>query len=505
MANKQITELDRALTSLDEDLLILEKNDGTMAITKGNLLKEIKTDLQEKGNLIREIEADLEEKINFSTDDISDADIPSKDERLELIENNYNNIILEKIPQINSNLDGKYNELKSELNGVNTSLEGKYTEIKSEINTINEDLDIKCGKRIEENGSEIFNDLVGNVANSYSHVEGKRNVGICGYSYSIEEGGITENRAKLLYIDEYLKVGMTVYISAETESYQVAEITSVDIPNKTLEFDKTLSSYSKYMIIEVENEDYKYEGAIHVEGMDNFVSGICSHAEGQYNSVLYEYCHAEGFNNVSAGYFNHVGGESNLCGGDYSTVTGWGNVSWGYGSNVCGEDNEESGDNNVVCGEDNVIYGDNCIAGGTQNTAPKTFVNSVNCSIISGRNNNMTGSFSGVIGKYNRVNANSSFVGGEQSYANSDNSLVFGYYLTSRSGISNYGQVCFGKYNIGKTDTIFEIGRGTSTSSRKNSLEILDDGTSNIILYSTSGYRFKITVSDEGAITATKI
>lgn len=43
MPNKKVRELNRTLTSLDEDLLIIEQSNGTKTITKKNLLKEINT------------------------------------------------------------------------------------------------------------------------------------------------------------------------------------------------------------------------------------------------------------------------------------------------------------------------------------------------------------------------------------------------------------------------------------------------------------------------------
>ena len=59
-----------------------------------------------------------------------------------------------------------------------------------------------------------------------------------------------------------------------------------------------------------------------------------------------------------------------------------------------------------------------------------------------------------------------------------------------------------GEYSYIDTNTLFAVGNGTSHTARSNAFEVRTDG---IVLKSPNGSRWKITVSDTGQLTTTKI
>lgn len=164
MANRKITELNKILTSLDEDLLIIEQTNGTKAITKSNLLKEV--------NL------ELEDKVNFTIDNTNNLEIPLVDEKLDIVNNNYKNI--------SSQLDNKATktEVEVERNRIDllTKIESGQTEGNTELLDIRNGADGKvyetAGASVRtqiKNLSEIYDD----TENSYKKYDtGSSYIGI---------------------------------------------------------------------------------------------------------------------------------------------------------------------------------------------------------------------------------------------------------------------------------------------------------------------------------------
>lgn len=64
------------------------------------------------------------------------------------------------------------------------------------------------------------------------------------------------------------------------------------------------------------------------------------------------------------------------------------------------------------------------------------------------------------------------------------------------------GASAVGQYSYMDSSTLFAVGNGTAHTSRSNAFEVRTDG---IVLKSPNGTRYKITVSNTGAITATAI
>lgn len=93
-----------------------------------------------------------------------------------------------------------------------------------------------------------------------------------------------------------------------------------------------------------------------------------------------------------------------------------------------------------------------------------------------------------VTGQNNVSNGVGSFVGGNYSVGNGKNNIVFGEEVSAGSVCrdtaifgyhtkysSSYGLVA-GKYNVDNSDSLFEIGNGTSSSARSNAFEVKETG-----------------------------
>lgn len=122
-------------------------------------------------------------------------------------------------------------------------------------------------------------------------------------------------------------------------------------------------------------------------------------------------------------------------------------------------------------------------------------------SLVTGQNVANESNGSTVTGNANFNNANSSFLAGRQNINTKQNSALIGM---GHKNIDGPTELCaVGKWSNITSTTAFAVGGGSSDTVRKNLFEV--DTTGNLYLLSPSGYRFKISVSDTGTITATKV
>lgn len=122
-------------------------------------------------------------------------------------------------------------------------------------------------------------------------------------------------------------------------------------------------------------------------------------------------------------------------------------------------------------------------------------------SLVAGQNVANESNGSTVTGNTNFNNANSSFLAGRQNINTKQNSALIGMGHKNLDGPTELCAV--GKWSKISSTTAFAVGGGTSDTARKNLFEV--DTTGNLYLLSPSGYRFKVSVSDTGSITATKV
>lgn len=108
-----------------------------------------------------------------------------------------------------------------------------------------------------------------------------------------------------------------------------------------------------------------------------------------------------------------------------------------------------------------------------------------NCAVSNGAY--VKGNGNAVFGRYHIIQKNRGFFAGQ------------GHDSTNAAG---EGVSAIGSYSYIDANTLFAVGNGTSQTARSNAFEVRADG---IVLKSPDGSRFKIAVSNSGAISATKI
>ena len=100
---------------------------------------------------------------------------------------------------------------------------------------------------------------------------------------------------------------------------------------------------------------------------------------------------------------------------------------------------------------------------------------------------------------FNQGHGNSVF--GRQHISRKNRWFIAGTGHDNTNGRSEAGSV-FGQWSRIDANTLFAVGNGTDHTTRSNAFEVLNDG---IVLKSPNGTRYKITVSNTGTVTTTKL
>lgn len=216
----------------------------------------------------------------------------------------------------------------------------------------------------------------------------------------------------------------------------------------------------------------------HAEGQQTTASGGQSHAEGLSTKATGSYSHAEGNNTNAAGTASHAEG--------YRTRTG---NQTRYSANI-------SSTANAYCHAE----GYSTLASGTAGHAEGQ------CTIASGSGSHAEGQRATASGTASHAEGFSTTASGAYSHAEG--------YNTTASGSYSHVQ---GKFNAANSNYAHIVGNGSSDTARSNA-HTLDwsgnawyagtmEGTALILSSSTDGStkRFKITVDDDGVLTATEI
>lgn len=119
-------------------------------------------------------------------------------------------------------------------------------------------------------------------------------------------------------------------------------------------------------------------------------------------------------------------------------------------------------------------------------------------------------------GGITKANGNDNCMVGQNLYASGNGNAMFGrnhIAIKNRSLLAGTGHdttnakteavAAVGEYSSLTPDTLFAVGNGSSHTDRKNAFEVTSDG--GIVLRSPNGTRYKISMSDSGAISATAI
>ena len=274
--------------------------------------------------------------------------------------------------------------------------------------------------------------------------------------------------------------------------------------------------------------------ATHAEGSKTIANGLCTHAEGletvasgyygahaegnETTASGYKGSHAEGYNTTASGYSSHAEGIGTTASGgeyiEYSAAHAEGyhtTASGDYGSHAEGRETTASGN-----------YGSHAEGSGTEASGPYSHAE--------GYETTASSECSHAEGHETRADAVGSHAEGYSTIASGDYSHAEGYDTSISSNgdyshVEGYGtranspnQHVEGKYNIPDNLSTYLHIVGNGNSAIASNAHTLDwggnawyqgtiEGTALILKSSTanSTKRFKITVDDNGTITATAL
>lgn len=200
----------------------------------------------------------------------------------------------------------------------------------------------------------------------------------------------------------------------------------------------------------VEGKDCTASGNYsHAEGCETVASGSYSHAEGQSTNATKSWAHSEGYSTTASGTHSHAEGNECQATGNYSHAEGLRSKATGLYAHA-------EGYNNISSGYGSHSEGDSCTAQGY----------------------------------YSHAEGSGTVAGGYYAHAGGYQSSALGSGdFTHGKGLKLEGsyQTAFGLFNDNKTDTLFEIGNGTSASAKLNVFEVYkeegistDNGTTKI-------------------------
>ncbi|WP_296386453.1 tail fiber domain-containing protein [Winogradskyella sp.] len=260
------------------------------------------------------------------------------------------------------------------------------------------------------------------------------------------------------------------------------------------------------------NQNYSLNDYSIALGNNNTVSGLNSTAIGGINQVSGDYALAAGLQNeasenyaVAMGQNTTASGVNSIAMGINASASGTGSFASGYStratawaSTAMGIATEASGDHSTAIGSSTEASGDYSTALGFATKASGLRA------IAMGYYSEASGDYSTTMGWRTRATSFYSIAMGALSEASGFGSTAMGS-VTEASGnystamgnettASAYASLAIGRYNIGEgtpdswinSDSLFEIGNGTSDSNRSNALTVRKNGQ-HIITSSSSG------------------
>lgn len=189
-------------------------------------------------------------------------------------------------------------------------------------------------------------------------------------------------------------------------------------------------------------DEHKGDNA-HSEGWNNQTLGYGSHAEGGANKSWGHFSHVEGTQNTT-GALVADGANYKISGGEYAHAEGAGNTAIGMCAHAEGNGTKASGANAHSEGYQSNAEGENSHAGGNNATAR-------------GRNSMAHGSY---------------------CVARKANQHIFGQSLDSIN--LEEGGAAVGILNESQANDLFEVGNGTSATTRSNAFRVLKDGRAKV-------------------------
>ena len=210
----------------------------------------------------------------------------------------------------------------------------------------------------------------------------------------------------------------------------------------------------------------------HAEGKETTASGVNSHAEGSGTTASSDHSHAEGYQTTASEYASHAEGNSTNASEVNTHAEGFYTTASGSSSHAEGYETTASGDHSHAEGYQTTASGENSHAEGNSTNA-------------SGINSHAEGYDTTASGNISHAEGSGTQALHVCSHAEGDN--------TKTGADCQHVQ---GKYNVGKTTTLFEIGKGTSNA-RSNALEVDYSGNLKATSYSNySSRRYKKNIED---------
>ena len=237
------------------------------------------------------------------------------------------------------------------------------------------------------------------------------------------------------------------------------------------------------------------------QGTTTIAKGKYSHAEGD-NSVAYgDDSHAEGFATLSAGLASHTEGSKTQVLTTLPESGGGGDTPVDPPAGFL--PNDHRGEASHAEGSLTVVYGFSSHAEGANTIVKGHYAHAEGVSTMA------VGAGSKSYGNHSTANGDYSVAGGSYTTSNQIGSFAHGYGASTYAEYSTaFGdntqtvrraQFAIGSYNIGKTETLFEVGNGTSNS-RGNALEVYADGHVEVGAESATGTNtLTITVTSTGS------
>ena len=240
----------------------------------------------------------------------------------------------------------------------------------------------------------------------------------------------------------------------------------------------------------------------HAMGDTVIASGYASHAECSFTAAEGDYSHAEGDGTTASGTGAHAEGVNTLASGDYSHAEG-GNIN-SSGGTMKNKTFNVDGISVTVAGSSS--QGTHAHAEGVQTLAYGY------ASHAEGSTTLASGSRAHAEGTNNTASGTSSHAEGQGNVASGLRSHAEGF----NTKASSDDQHVQGKYNVEDTGAVYVhiVGNGTANSNRSNAHTLDWDGNAwyagdvectGIILTSPNGTKFRITVADNGTLSASAV
>ncbi len=231
----------------------------------------------------------------------------------------------------------------------------------------------------------------------------------------------------------------------------------------------------------------------HAEGDGTSAKGSCSHAEGFTTEASKQASHAEGGGTKANGEYSHAEGDNCIASGECSHAEGRYTRATGAGSHAEGLSGQYDQNKVTASGEASHAEGSNTSA-------------DARCSHAEGYATHARGTTSHSEGRTTIARGDASHAEGIDTIARADYSHAEGRGTIAASAIQHVQ----GKYNIEDTNNKYAmiIGNGESVNKRSNCFTVDWNGfveCAGFILTSPNGTQYKVTISDDGIFTTTKV